>query len=107
MTLRIVTEVGRELAKVPLKTNRAGWQEVPFAFTAPATDRQASLEIVAMGTGSVLVDFISLMRASSRATGKMRPDLLAALAGLAPPFLSSAASVARSSNATGAIALTA
>ena len=35
----------------------------------------------------MLVDFISLMRASARASGKLRPDLLAALKGLAPPFI--------------------
>jgi alpha-N-arabinofuranosidase len=35
----------------------------------------------------VLVDFISLMRRSARARGKLRPDLLAALQGLAPPFI--------------------
>ena len=70
-----------------MKTNRAGWQEVAFEFTSSATDRQASLELVATGTGSVLVDFISLMRRSARASGKLRPDLLAALQGLAPPFI--------------------
>ena len=71
----------------PLKTSRAGWQEVSFEFTSSATDPQASLELVATGTGSVLVDFISLMRRSARASGKLRPDLLAALKGLAPPFI--------------------
>jgi alpha-L-arabinofuranosidase len=87
VSLRIVSSTGRELAKQPLKTNRAGWQEVGFEFTSPATDRQASFELVATGTGSVLVDFISLMRKSARASGKLRPDLLAALQGLAPPFI--------------------
>src|SRR6187455_758268 len=53
VSLRILSSTGRELAKQPLKTNRAGWQEVRFEFTSPATDRQASLELVATGTGSV------------------------------------------------------
>ncbi len=87
MSLRILSSTGRELAKRPLKTTRAGWQEVHFEFTSSATDRQASLELVATGTGSVLVDFISLMRAGARDRGKLRPDLLAALQGLAPPFI--------------------
>jgi alpha-N-arabinofuranosidase len=87
VSLRILSSTGRELAKRPLKTNRAGWQEVGFRFTSSATDGQASLELVATGTGSVLVDFISLMRASARASGKLRPDLVAALQGLAPPFI--------------------
>ncbi|HEY7461088.1 MAG TPA: carbohydrate binding domain-containing protein, partial [Gemmatimonadota bacterium] len=89
VSLRIRSAAGRELAKRPLQTttNRAGWQEVQFEFTSPAADPQASLEIVATGTGSVLVDFISLMRARARASGKLRPDLRAALEGLAPPFI--------------------
>ena len=87
LRLRIVSQDGRELAQVRLKAGRGGWQEVPFAFTSAGTDRQASLELVATGTGSVLLDFVSLMRADARAHGKMRPDLLAALQGLAPPFI--------------------
>ena len=87
VSLRIVSSTGGELAKRPLKAKRAGWQEVAFEFTSSATDRQASLELVATGTGSVLVDFISLMRRSARASGKLRPDLLTALKGLAPPFI--------------------
>jgi alpha-N-arabinofuranosidase len=87
VSLRILSSSGRELAKRPLKTSGTVWQAVGFEFESSATDRNASLEIVGSGTGSVLVDFISLMRASSRATGKLRPDLLAALKGLAPPFI--------------------
>src|SRR5688572_23513546 len=70
MSLRILSSAGRELATLPLKTNRTGWQEVDFEFTSSATDRQASLELVATGTGSVLVDFISLMRKGARDSGK-------------------------------------
>jgi alpha-N-arabinofuranosidase len=70
-----------------LKASGAAWQAVSFTFESASTDRQASLELVASGTGSVLVDFVSLMRASARRNGKLRPDLLAALKGLAPPFI--------------------
>jgi alpha-N-arabinofuranosidase len=87
VSLRILSSTGRELAKLPLKANGTAWQEVPFELASSTTDRQASLEISANGTGSVLVDFISLMRASARDSGKLRPDLLAALKGLAPPFI--------------------
>ncbi|MEO8185716.1 MAG: alpha-N-arabinofuranosidase, partial [Deltaproteobacteria bacterium] len=87
VSLRILSSSGRELARQPLKTNRAQWQEVRFQLTSSASDQQASLEVVATGTGSVLVDFVSLMRAKARAGGKLRPDLLAALKGLAPPFI--------------------
>jgi alpha-L-arabinofuranosidase len=34
-----------------------------------------------------VVDFVSLMRADVRGTGKLRPDLLATLRGLAPAFI--------------------
>jgi alpha-N-arabinofuranosidase len=87
VSLRILSSNGRELAKLPLQTNGTDWQEVSFEFESSTSDRNAALELVAAGTGTVLVDFISLMRASARATGKLRPDLLAALKGLAPPFI--------------------
>jgi alpha-N-arabinofuranosidase len=87
VSLRILSSAGRELTRQPLKTERPGWQEVRFEFTSSASDPQASLEIVATGTGAVLVDFVSLMRAQARANGKLRPDLLAALQALAPPFI--------------------
>ncbi|HVT74440.1 MAG TPA: alpha-N-arabinofuranosidase, partial [Lacunisphaera sp.] len=87
VALRIVAASGAELARVNLRAAGASWQEVPFRFTSPATDPQASLEIVASGRGAVLVDFISLMRADARAHGKLRPDLLAALQALRPPFI--------------------
>jgi alpha-N-arabinofuranosidase len=85
--LRMLSSSGRELAKRPLKTNGTGWQVVSFDFESSTSDRSATLELVAAGTGTVLVDFISLMRTSARAAGKLRPDLLAALKGLAPPFI--------------------
>lgn len=87
VSLRVVGSNGRELARQPLSTAGTSWQEVRFALTTPSADRQATLEIVATGTGSVLVDFISFMRASARANGKLRPDLLGALEGLAPAFI--------------------
>src|SRR5204862_449851 len=39
------------------------------------------------GSGAALVDFVSLMRADVRSSGMLRPDLLAALRGLAPAFI--------------------
>ncbi len=85
--LRILSSSGRELANRPLRTNGTGWQAVSFELKSATSDRNATLELVATGTGTVLVDFISLMRANARATGKLRPDLLAALKGLAAPFI--------------------
>ena len=87
LSLRVRDAAGRELLQVPLTVRGAGWQEVPFKFVSPATDQQAAVEIVATGTGTVLVDFVSLMRAEARAHGKMRADLVASLDGLKPAFI--------------------
>ena len=87
MALQIKDSRGKVLAKMLLATQGAGWHEVQFEFESPVTDQQAALELVGTGTGSVLVDFISLMRADARANGKLRPDLLEALNALKPPFI--------------------
>ena len=85
--LRVKTPAGRVLTELPLAAGATGWQEAAFKFTAPVTEREAVVEIFATGSGTALVDFISLMRADARAGGKLRPDLLAALRGLQPPFI--------------------
>ena len=87
LALRMKDAADRVLVRLPLQTKGAGWQEVGFKFESPATDRQAKVEILGTGAGDALVDFISLMRADARAHGKMRPDLLASLQGLKPPFI--------------------
>ena len=85
--LRMIDSKGAEIASVPLEPTASGWQEVPFAFTSNTRDEQASVEIVASGTGTLLVDFVSLMRADARRDGKLRPDLLQSLRGLQPSFI--------------------
>ena len=87
LSLQVRDATGRELARLPLPTTRAGWQEAGFRFVSPVTDQQAAVEITGTGTGATLVDFVSLMRAEARAHGKLRPDLLASLQGLKPPFI--------------------
>jgi alpha-N-arabinofuranosidase len=87
MLLRILTSSNNEIAKASLFYAGTDWQEVKFAFTPSATDTMATLEITANGTGSVLIDFISIMTADARANGKFRPDLLASLKALKPPFI--------------------
>ena len=72
---------------VPLRARGSAWQEVPFSFASARTDRDAAVEIAAAGRGAALVDFVSLMRADVRTSGMLRPDLLAALRGLAPAFI--------------------
>ena len=78
---------GAPLHEVPLSVSGTAWREVPYSFTSPRTETAAVVEIGVTGTGAVLVDFVSLMRADARADGMLRPDLLAALRGLDPPFV--------------------
>ncbi|MES1194625.1 MAG: alpha-N-arabinofuranosidase, partial [Opitutus sp.] len=87
LSLLLKDATGKVLVRQALPVNGPGWQEARFKFVSPATDREASVEIAGTGTGTALVDFVSLMRAEARAHGKMRPDLLASLQGLKPPFI--------------------
>src|SRR4051812_13601867 len=87
MSLRALAADGTVLANIPLPARGSAWQEVPFSFSSARTDREAAVEIAASGRGVALVDFVSLMRADVRAGGMLRPDLLAALRGLAPAFI--------------------
>ena len=85
--LRVTGSGGALLAEAPLRTSGREWQEVPYSFSSPATDREASIEVVAEGDGAVLLDHLSLMRADARRSGMLRPDLVQALRGLDPPFI--------------------
>jgi alpha-L-arabinofuranosidase len=87
LTLRVSGSGGVPIASVPLRPKGSDWQEVPFRFASSLRDTQASLEIAATGTGSLLVDFVSMMRADVRRDGGLRPDLVQALRQLAPPFI--------------------
>jgi alpha-N-arabinofuranosidase len=87
VSLRVLFADGTVLADLPFPTKGTSWQELPFSFAAGRTDRDASVEIAAVGRGTALVDFVSLMRADVRRSGMLRPDLLAALRGLAPTFI--------------------
>lgn len=86
-SFRVLGADGAQLWQAPLATSGAAWREVPISFKSPRTETSAVVEIAASGTGAVLVDFVSLMRADVRANGMLRPDLLGALRGLAPPFI--------------------
>ncbi len=87
LTFRVVDSGGHEVAAVPLGTIGSEWQEVGYSFSSPSTDAQARVEIVAAGTGAVLLDYISMMRADVRTNGMLRPDLLEAIRDLKPPFI--------------------
>src|SRR5665213_50360 len=87
LALRVISATGNESASVPLIPSGRDWQEIPFSFTSQVNDEQASTEIVASGKGTLLLDFVSLMRADARRNGMLRPDLLAALQDLQPAFI--------------------
>lgn len=86
-SLRAGDSKGAPIASVPLAPAGSDWQELPFSFSSSVTDAQASVELVAEGTGTLLVDYFSMMRADARRNGMLRPDLLEALRDLAPPFI--------------------
>lgn len=87
LSLRVLAADETVLADLPLRTRGSAWQEVPFSFASARSDRDAAVVVAAAGRGSALVDFVSLMRADVRRSGMLRPDLLAALRGLAPAFI--------------------
>jgi len=87
LALRIVSAAGKPIASIPLKPSGRDWQEIPFSFTSDLRDEQAWVEIVATGKGTLLLDFVSLMRADARQNGMLRPDLLQALGDLKPSFI--------------------
>jgi alpha-N-arabinofuranosidase len=87
MTFCVKDSSGNIITEVPLKTSGTNWQEVGYSFSSSKTDKQALIEITASGNGTILVDFISMMRADIRKTGMLRPDLVQALRDLKPPFI--------------------
>jgi alpha-N-arabinofuranosidase len=85
--LRMRDSTGISIAELPLATSGTEWQEVAFSFVSPKTDTQASMEIIASGKGSILLDFISLMSAENINNGRFRSDLLQSLSDLKPTFI--------------------
>jgi alpha-L-arabinofuranosidase len=87
LTLRVISSNGDPIATAPLAVTGSDWQEVRYSFPSSVRDTQATVEIAATGNGTLLLDFISMMRADARRDGMLRPDLLQALRDLAPPFI--------------------
>ncbi len=87
LTLRVLGSNNEQIASVPLAVTGSDWQQAPYTFTSRVRDTHASVEIAAEGTGALLVDFVSMMRADVRRNGMLRPDLVEALKPLAPPFI--------------------
>jgi len=87
LTLGVLGSTENTIASVPLVLSGTDWHELPFSFVSPLRDTQASIEIIASGHGSLLIDFVSLMRSDVRHDGMLRPDLLGALRDLEPSFI--------------------
>jgi alpha-N-arabinofuranosidase len=87
VTFRVKDSGGNIIAEAPLQTNGSQWQEIGYSFSSPKTDTQAMVEITANGSGAVLIDYISMMRADIRKNGMLRPDLVQALRDLKPSFI--------------------
>jgi alpha-N-arabinofuranosidase len=87
LTLRVISSKGDPIATAPLAVTGSDWQEVRYSFSSSVRDTQATVEIAAAGNGTLLLDFVSMMRTDVRRDGMLRPDLLQALRDLAPPFI--------------------
>jgi len=87
LSIRVVDSLGKQVADIPLRSSGTQWQEIKYSFSCKITDSQAKVEIASRGNGTVLVDFISMMRTDIRNTGGMRPDLLEAVKALNTPFI--------------------
>lgn len=87
LTLRLKDNQSKLIKEISLKVAGQGWKEVPFSFYCTRTDTQSIMEIESRGAGTILLDFISMMREDVRRKGMLRPDLLGALNGLKPPFI--------------------
>ena len=87
LTLSVKSSKGDPIASIPLALTGSAWHEVPYSFTSAVRDTQASVEIAATGKGTLLLDFISMMRADVRRDGMLRPDLLQALRAIRPAFI--------------------
>jgi alpha-N-arabinofuranosidase len=87
LSIRVLDSLGKLMTDIPLRSSGSQWQEVNYSFFSKITDSQAKVEIAARGNGTVLVDFISMMRTDVRNSSAMRPDLLEAMKALNPPFI--------------------
>jgi alpha-N-arabinofuranosidase len=87
LTITIRDSLNNIVIQQPLKGINKEWKEIPFSFLCKKTDTSASVEFEAKGSGILLLDFISFMRADLRTNGALRPDLFKALDDLQAPFM--------------------
>ncbi len=87
LIMRFKNSQGKLIKEIQLKIAGKGWRKIPFSFYCNQTDTQSSMEVEARGKGTLLLDFISMMREEVRKNGMLRPNLLRALDELMPPFV--------------------
>jgi len=87
LTMTIKDSLNKIITQIPLKGINKVWKEIPFSFLNKKTDTSVSIEFEAKGSGAMLLDFISFMRADLRTNGSLRPDLFKALDDLDAPFI--------------------
>lgn len=87
LTFRVISSKGAAITSVPIAPAGSEWAEIQYSFSSSVSDTHASVELAVEGTGTLLVDYFSMMRADARRDGMLRPDLLQSLRDLAPPFI--------------------
>jgi alpha-N-arabinofuranosidase len=86
LTVALMGTSGEVLAKQALKAPGPAFVEAKFRLSPVRTDPEATLTVTASGSGTLIVDMVSMMRDDSIATG-CRTDLLDAVKGLKPPII--------------------
>ncbi len=81
--------VGRDgmVDECPIKLQGEEWREYPVTLKGAYPWPEGLIQITLRGPGHVFVDQLSLMPGACKANGGFRPDLLAAMAALKPPFI--------------------
>jgi len=87
LALNVRGDDGTVITTMKLGPIQGDWHRIVFRFESFVRDTNASIELIASGRGSLLVDFVSLARADVRKNGMLRPDLLQALKDLGPSFI--------------------
>ncbi|HPD48433.1 MAG TPA: DUF1080 domain-containing protein [Anaerohalosphaeraceae bacterium] len=78
---------GKTIAEQKAGSPGRGWGELKFVLKPQASDSDARLQVAVCGRSDVAIDQVSMMPQSWQAAGGFRPDLLKAVAEIAPPII--------------------
>lgn len=87
LILKILDGSGKLVKQITPARSGKSWQKSEFSFSLPERMTDGMIELEAKGNGTILVDFISVMRADTKTSGPFRADLFKALDDLNPPFI--------------------